>query len=115
MATATATTDSCGGYTNPAFVNDQDGKKNLATCSLVIANNSQNSQDSLSEPPASPTNEATVSGQLDDTSSSTISGKVSDFFPFHVLFQFLCNVQQYFDSEYNKLNSHKQNEFINIT
>ena len=29
----------------------------------------------------------------------------------HVLFQFLCNLQQYCD----KLNSHQQKEFINIT
>ena len=33
----------------------------------------------------------------------------------HALFQFLCNLQQYCDSAYNKLNSHQQNEFINIT
>ena len=33
----------------------------------------------------------------------------------HVLFQFLCNLQQYCDSAYNKLNSHQQKEFINIT
>ena len=33
----------------------------------------------------------------------------------HVLFPFLCNLQQYCDSAYNKLNSHKQKEFINIT
>ena len=28
-------------------------------------------------------------------------------FSLHVLFQFLCNLQQYCDSAYNKLNSHK--------
>ena len=33
----------------------------------------------------------------------------------HVLFQFLSNLQQYCDSAYNKLNSHQQEEFINIT
>ena len=33
----------------------------------------------------------------------------------HVLFQFLCNLQQYCDSAYNKLNSLQQKEFINIT
>ena len=33
----------------------------------------------------------------------------------HVLFHFLCNLQQYCDSAYNKLNSHQQKEFINIT
>ena len=33
----------------------------------------------------------------------------------HVLLQFLCNLQQYCDSAYNKLNSHQQKEFINIT
>ena len=33
----------------------------------------------------------------------------------HVLFQFLCNLQQYCDNAYNKLNSHQQKEFINIT
>ena len=33
----------------------------------------------------------------------------------HVLFQFLCNLQQYCDSAYNKLNSHQQKEFINTT
>ena len=27
----------------------------------------------------------------------------------------LCNLQQYCDSAYNKLNSHQQKEFINIT
>ena len=33
----------------------------------------------------------------------------------HVLFQFLCNLQQYCNSAYNKLNSLQQKEFINIT
>ena len=33
----------------------------------------------------------------------------------HVLFQFLCSLQQYCDSAYNKLNSRQQKEFINIT
>ena len=33
----------------------------------------------------------------------------------HVLFQFLCNLQQYCDSAYNKVNSRQQKEFINIT
>ena len=33
----------------------------------------------------------------------------------HVLFQFLCNLQQYCDSAYNKINNHQQKEFINIT
>ena len=33
----------------------------------------------------------------------------------HVLFQFLCNLQQYCDSAYNKLNSLQQKEFIDIT
>ena len=33
----------------------------------------------------------------------------------YVLFQFLCNVQQYCNSEYNKLNSHKQKGCISIT
>ena len=33
----------------------------------------------------------------------------------HVLFQFLCKLQQYCDTAYNKLNSHQQKEFINIT
>ena len=37
------------------------------------------------------------------------------FFFGHVLFQFSCNVQQYCDSAYNKLNSLQQKEFINIT
>ena len=39
------------------------------------------------------------------------------FFSFfgHVLFQFLCNLQQYCNSAYNKLNSLPQKEFINIT
>ena len=38
------------------------------------------------------------------------------FFPLHVSFKFLCNLQQYCDSTYNsKLNSYKQIEFINIT
>ena len=37
------------------------------------------------------------------------------FFFGHVLFQFLCNLQQYCDSAYNKLNSLQQNEFIDIT
>ena len=35
------------------------------------------------------------------------------FFFGHVLFQFLCNLQQYCDSAYNKLNSLQQKEFIN--
>ena len=33
----------------------------------------------------------------------------------HVLFQFLCSLQQYCDSAYNKLNSLQQKEFIDIT
>ena len=33
----------------------------------------------------------------------------------HVLFQFLCNLQRYCNSAYNKLNSLQQKEFINIT
>ena len=33
----------------------------------------------------------------------------------HVLFQFLCSLQQHCDSAYDKLNSHQQKEFINIT
>ena len=37
------------------------------------------------------------------------------FFFGHVLFQFLCNLQQYCDSAYNKLNSLQQKEFIDIT
>ena len=37
------------------------------------------------------------------------------FFFGHVLFQFLCNLQQYCNSAYNKLNSLQQKEFINIT
>ena len=35
--------------------------------------------------------------------------------PTYVLFQFLCNIQQYCNSEYNKLNSHKQKGCISIT
>ena len=37
------------------------------------------------------------------------------FFFCHVLFQFLCNLQQYCDSAYSKLNSLQQKEFIDIT
>ena len=37
------------------------------------------------------------------------------FFFGHVLFQFLCNLQQYCNSAYNKLNSLQKKEFINIT
>ena len=33
----------------------------------------------------------------------------------HFLFQFLCNLQQYCDNAYNKLNSLQQKEFIDIT
>ena len=110
-----ATAAPCPSYVNLAFVSDQGGKKISAACSLVIANGSQNSENSPSEPLASRTNEAAESGLHDETSSSNNSGKVSDFFPVHVLFPFLCNIQQYCDSEYNKLNSHKQKEFINIT
>jgi len=40
---------------------------------------------------------------------------VQCYYKKQVLFQFLCNVQQCCDSDYNKLNSHKQKEFINIT
>ena len=37
------------------------------------------------------------------------------FFSGHVLFHFLCNLQQYCDSAYNKLNSLQQKEFIDLT
>ena len=37
------------------------------------------------------------------------------FFLGHILFQFLCNLQQYCDSSYNKLNILQQKEFIDIT
>ena len=39
------------------------------------------------------------------------------FFLFSVMFysSFCANLQQYCDSAYNKLNSHQQKEFINIT
>ena len=33
----------------------------------------------------------------------------------YVLFQFLCNLQYYCKSAYNKINSHQQKKFINIT
>ena len=72
---------------------------------LVIANNSQNSDDSPSEPPASLTNEA-----MESDRPSNISGKVSDFFPPYFIPVFV----QRCDSKYNKLNTHKQEEFINI-
>ena len=35
------------------------------------------------------------------------------YFVFNVLYQFLCNLQQYCNSAYNKLNSLQQKEFIN--
>ena len=45
-----------------------------------------------------------------------LANEVGIFYFFgHVLFQFLCNLQQYCDSAYNKLNRLQQKEFINIT
>ena len=47
-------------------------------------------------------------------SNMRFDGSVHNYFFCHVLFQFLCNLQQYCDSAYNKLNSLQQKEFINI-
>ena len=92
-----ATVAPCRSYANEgSFVKDQDGRNSSVLASpeeipstdlpplnsstvchpLVIANNSQNSDDSPSDPPASPTNEA-----MECDRPSDISGKVSDFFP----------------------------------